>query len=79
MEKLQPALNDGLDSGMTVNEIKEILVQMYAYAGFPRSLNGISTFMKVTVLSDACYDFDPEVSKSINGKSFSVASQSYNG
>jgi hypothetical protein len=24
-----------------VNEIKEILVQMYAYAGFPRSLNGI--------------------------------------
>ena len=31
----------------TVNEIKEILVQMYAYAGFPRSLNGIHTFMAV--------------------------------
>jgi alkylhydroperoxidase/carboxymuconolactone decarboxylase family protein YurZ len=30
-----------------VNEIKEILVQMYAYAGFPRSLNGIHTFMAV--------------------------------
>jgi len=30
-----------------VNEIKEILVQMYAYAGFPRSLNGITTFMAV--------------------------------
>jgi 4-carboxymuconolactone decarboxylase len=32
---------------LTVNEIKEILVQMYAYAGFPRSLNGINAFMAV--------------------------------
>ncbi len=32
---------------MTINEIKEILMQMYAYAGFPRSLNGINTFMRV--------------------------------
>jgi 4-carboxymuconolactone decarboxylase len=30
-----------------VNEIKEILVQLYAYAGFPRSLNAIGTFMEV--------------------------------
>lgn len=45
--KLQRALTDGLDAKLTVNEIKEVLVQMYAYAGFPRSLNGISTFMKV--------------------------------
>ena len=28
-----------------MNEIKEILVHLYAYTGFPRSLNGISTFM----------------------------------
>ena len=47
MEKLKTALNDGLDAGLTVNEIKEILVQMYAYAGFPRSLNGIHAFMAV--------------------------------
>ena len=47
LENLQKALNGGLDSGLTVNEIKEVLAQMYAYAGFPRSLNGISTFMKV--------------------------------
>ena len=46
-EKLQSALNAGLDAGLTVNEIKEVLVQMYAYAGFPRSLNGINTFMRV--------------------------------
>lgn len=47
LEKLRTALNDGLDAGLTVNEIKEILIQMYAYAGFPRSLNGINTFMAV--------------------------------
>ncbi len=47
MEKLKTALNDGLDAGLTVNEIKEVLVQMYAYCGFPRSLNSINTFMDV--------------------------------
>lgn len=47
LERLRTALNQGLDAGLTVNEIKEILVQMYAYAGFPRSLNAIHTFMAV--------------------------------
>ena len=47
LDKLKAALNEGLDAGLTVNEIKEVLVQMYAYAGFPRSLNGIGTFMSV--------------------------------
>ena len=46
-DKLKAALNGGLDAGLTVNEIKEILIQMYAYTGFPRSLNGIGTFMSV--------------------------------
>lgn len=45
LEKLKSSLEKGLEAGLTVNEIKEILVQMYAYAGFPRSLNGIGTFM----------------------------------
>jgi len=47
LEKLKVSLNEGLDAGLTVNEIKEILVQLYAYAGFPRSLNGLGTFMGV--------------------------------
>jgi len=46
-DKLKTALNEGLDAGLSVNEAKEILVQMYAYAGFPRSLNGLATFMAV--------------------------------
>ena len=44
---LQVALNNGLDSGLTVNEIKEMLIQLYAYCGFPRSLNAINTFNAV--------------------------------
>nr|WP_320114682.1 carboxymuconolactone decarboxylase family protein [uncultured Desulfuromonas sp.] len=45
LDKLKSALVTGLDAGLTVNEIKEVLVQMYAYCGFPRSLNGLGTFM----------------------------------
>lgn len=44
---LRLAVNRGLDNGLTVNEIKEVLVQLYAYCGFPRSLNGLGTFMAV--------------------------------
>lgn len=50
ISKLKVALNQGLDAGLTINEIKEILVHIYAYSGFPRSLNGINAFM--TVLDD---------------------------
>ena len=45
--KLKTSLNAGLDTGVTVNEIKEALVHLYAYCGFPRSLRGIMTFMDV--------------------------------
>jgi 4-carboxymuconolactone decarboxylase len=47
LQKLKMALYEGLDAGLTINEIKEILVQLYAYAGFPRSLNAINTFIGV--------------------------------
>jgi alkylhydroperoxidase/carboxymuconolactone decarboxylase family protein YurZ len=44
---LKTALNEGLDAGLTVSETKEVLVQMYAYCGFPRSLMGINTLIAV--------------------------------
>jgi len=47
INRLKPALNQGLDAGLTVNEIKEVLVHLYAYTGFPRSLNALSAFMGV--------------------------------
>jgi len=45
MPNLKLALAAGLDAGLTVNEIKEVLTQLYAYCGFPRSLNALGTFM----------------------------------
>lgn len=47
LEHLKTELNTGLNAGLTVNEIKEVLAQLYAYCGFPRSLNAITTFMAV--------------------------------
>lgn len=47
MPRLTAALNEGLDAGLTVSDVREILVQLYAYAGFPRSLNALGEFMKV--------------------------------
>jgi len=44
---LNAALNQGLDAGLTVSDAREILVQLYAYAGFPRSLNALTELMKV--------------------------------
>jgi alkylhydroperoxidase/carboxymuconolactone decarboxylase family protein YurZ len=47
LPRLNAALNQGLDAGLTVSDAKEILVQLYAYAGFPRSLNALGELMKV--------------------------------
>ena len=45
--QLKPALNTGLEAGLTVNEVKDRLVHTYAYCGFPRSIRGLQTFMEV--------------------------------
>ena len=47
MDQLHTALYKGLDAGLSQNEIKEALVQLYAYTGFPRSLNAIQMLMTV--------------------------------
>lgn len=47
LAKLKTELNSGLEAGLTINEIKEILVHTYAYCGFPRSIRGLQTFMQV--------------------------------
>ncbi|KUJ60041.1 carboxymuconolactone decarboxylase [Flavobacteriaceae bacterium CRH] len=45
--KLKEELNAGLDTGLTINQIKESIVHLYAYCGFPRSIRGLQTFMTV--------------------------------
>jgi alkylhydroperoxidase/carboxymuconolactone decarboxylase family protein YurZ len=47
LPNLKTALNTGLDAGLTINQIKEVIVHLYAYCGFPRSIRGLQTFMEV--------------------------------
>lgn len=47
MSMLRIALNQSLDAELTINELKEVMVQLYPYAGFPRSLNGLSALQTV--------------------------------
>jgi len=47
LDNLKIQLNTVLDAGVTINEIKEALTQLYAYCGFPRSLNAINTFKTI--------------------------------
>ena len=47
IEGLKVALNEGLEKGLTVSEAKETLSHLYAYTGFPRSLNALSTLQQV--------------------------------
>lgn len=47
LENLSEAIRTGLDEGLTINEIKEALSQLYAYTGFPRSLNALGVLQQV--------------------------------
>jgi quercetin dioxygenase-like cupin family protein len=47
LPQLNAALNRGLDAGLSISEATEVLVQMYAYTGFPKSLNALGELMAV--------------------------------
>ena len=47
MQRLDPAIRRALNGGVTVNELKEAFSQLYAYTGFPRSLNALGVLSKV--------------------------------
>jgi 4-carboxymuconolactone decarboxylase len=63
LEGLKLTLNEGLAAGLTVNEIKEELIHLSAYCGFPRSLNGINTFNAVLAERKSKGTNDPEGQK----------------
>lgn len=44
---LEKAIAEALDNGLTISEAKEALSQLYAYTGFPRSLNALGTLQRV--------------------------------
>lgn len=47
LDQLKIAFTKALDNGLTVNEGKEVMLHIYAYAGFPRSINGTVTLMNL--------------------------------
>jgi 4-carboxymuconolactone decarboxylase len=47
ISRLHDALHEGLNAGLTVSEVNEVIVQLYAYAGFPRSLNALHSLIEV--------------------------------
>ena len=44
---LKAAIPEALENGLTVSEAKEALSHLYAYTGFPRSLNALGTLKSV--------------------------------
>ena len=43
LQRLAAAICDALDGGVSVNELKDAFAGLYAYTGFPRSLNALNT------------------------------------
>ncbi len=50
---LEKAVAEALDNGLTVSEAKEALSQLYAYTGFPRSLNALGALQRVLAKREA--------------------------
>ena len=46
-DRLATALNEAFDQGLTMSQAKEALSHLYAYTGFPRSLNALGTLQRV--------------------------------
>ena len=47
LEHLETVVTQALDHGVTINELKDAFAQLYAYAGFPRSLNALGVLEKI--------------------------------
>lgn len=80
IEKLHKALIEGMGAGLSVSEIKEVLTQLYAYVGFPRSLNALTCFMQVLEERKAKGFVDSEEndsSTSFKSKSYEIGNKTH--
>ena len=66
LEHLETAVPQALDHGVTINELKDAFAQLYAYAGFPRSLNALGVLEKI--LNDQMVNEKMVNEKMVNGK-----------
>ena len=46
LDKLAVAINDGFDAQISIAEMKDLMTQLYAYCGFPKSLNALGVLDK---------------------------------
>ena len=69
---LESAIHGGLEAELTISQIKEALSQLYAYTGFPRSLNALGTLQRVIG------DRQAKGAKVIMGEDASVLPDDYN-
>ena len=47
LQNLSSAVHEALDAGVSINQMKDAFAQLYAYTGFPRSLNALNTLERV--------------------------------
>ena len=47
LPRLDTAIREALDGGVSVNKMKDAFAGLYAYTGFPRSLNALNTLEHV--------------------------------
>lgn len=58
--QLKVHLNAALNVGCSEEEIKEVIIQMSVYAGFPAALNGMFAFKEVLAKRTAKHDSGPD-------------------
>ncbi len=63
LEHLETAVPQALDHGVTINELKDAFAQLYAYAGFPRSLNALGVLEKILkeCTKDGCTMYEGKI------------------
>lgn len=72
LEHLETAVPQALDHGVTINELKDAFAQLYAYAGFPRSLNALGVLEKILneCTKDGCTMYEGKIVQWSWGKPF---------
>ena len=72
LEHLETAVPQALDHGVTINELKDAFAQLYAYAGFPRSLNALGVLEKILkeCTKEQCTMYKGKIVQWTEGKPF---------
>ena len=60
LQRLDTAIRKALDGGVSVNKMKDAFAGLYAYTGFPRSLNALNTLEHVLSQRKAAGIIDDE-------------------